>query len=1051
MIAEAVAPRFNPFPGLRSFEPDEDHLFFGRERQVDELLGRLRRTRFLSVVGTSGSGKSSLVRSGLIPSLHGGAMVKAGSSWRIAILRPGDDPIGNLAAALAHPEVLGGEDAGFAELGRSLLEATLRRSALGLVECVRQARLPAGDNVLVLVDQFEELFRFKRNPRIADSHDEAVAFVRLLLETAAAGAVPVYVVLTMRSDFIGDCTELPGLAEAVNDGQYLVPRMTREERRSAVVGPIAVGGGEISPRLVTRLLNDVGDDPDQLPILQHALMRTWDFWEGHHAPGEPLDLRHYEATGTMKEALSQHAEEAFRELDGEGERRLAEVLFKSLTDRGSDSRGIRRPLRLAEAAALAGATEAEMAAVVERFRAPGRSFLMPPAGVPLGPDTVLDISHESLMRIWRRLIDWVDDEARAAQIYLRLSKSAAQYQEGTGGLWRDPELQLAVNWREEARPTAAWAERYDPAWDRAMLFLEHSKHERDLYLERRERERRRQLRRARWLAIVLGTGAIVTLAFGLWALTLKLDAEVAARESLSAQRYAEGKQREARRQRENAEAQRLLAEQERTNAEQSRRLAEGERERAELESRRAEEEKQRAVDEKQKAVVAGVEAQAARQDAEAQREVAVAEQRRAERFSAEARQSEAEARRLAVLQTARALAVQGARLAQAGKGELPALLALEAYRLNERHGGEADDPAVYDALAQALARLDPAATAVLDGHRDAVRALAMAGGGRLVATGSDDGGVRLFDLSRPGTGPAVLAAPGGAGVRALALSPDGARLAAGRFDGSIALFELGAGGNAGAPRALAGHGAAVTALAFVGPDRLASAGADGAVRLRGLGDPERAVELAAGGPHRPTALAADPRGRRLALGSAGGGVLVWELGGGDRGGGPGAPRALARGADVRAVALDAKGGRLAAGTGAGRILLWQLGDRGEGTGDRPAELAGHAAPVTALAFAAGRDLLASASLDRSVRLWDPERPAREPIALADHGGWVWAVAVSPDGERVVSGGADRAARVRPTRVATLATAACARLSRDLTPAEAAEYLAGVTPVPTCER
>src|SRR5216684_4075517 len=112
---------FNPFPGLRPFEPDEDHLFFGRETEIDELLRRLRSNRFLSVVGTSGSGKSSLVRSGLIPSLYSGFMVTAGSSWRVAILRPGEDPIGHLAEALNQAEVLGTDDRELAGTHRLLL------------------------------------------------------------------------------------------------------------------------------------------------------------------------------------------------------------------------------------------------------------------------------------------------------------------------------------------------------------------------------------------------------------------------------------------------------------------------------------------------------------------------------------------------------------------------------------------------------------------------------------------------------------------------------------------------------------------------------------------------------------------------------------------------------------------------------------------------------------------------------------------------------------------------------------------------------------------
>jgi energy-coupling factor transporter ATP-binding protein EcfA2 len=212
----------------------------------------------VAVVGTSGSGKSSLVRSGLIPSLQGGFMAGAGSSWRIATMRPGEDPIGNLAAALNAPDVLG-VDGEFASTNQVLIDATLRRSTLGLVQAVRQARIPADQNVLVLVDQFEELFRFRRS-QIENSRDEAVAFVKLLLDAVGQQQLPIYIVLTMRSDFIGDCMNFRGLPEAVNAGLYLVGRMTREALRSALTGPVAVEGGSIAPRLVNRILNDLGAD-----------------------------------------------------------------------------------------------------------------------------------------------------------------------------------------------------------------------------------------------------------------------------------------------------------------------------------------------------------------------------------------------------------------------------------------------------------------------------------------------------------------------------------------------------------------------------------------------------------------------------------------------------------------------------------------------------------------------------------------------------------------------------------------------------------------------
>ena len=155
--------RFNPFPGLRSFTADEDYLFFGREDQINELLRRLQQTRFLAVVGISGSGKSSLVQAGLLPALHGGFMTQAGSSWRVASFRPGNDPIGALARALNHPAVFGSSDNDKADvtIQVTLTETILRRSTLGLVEMVRQARTLPEENLLVVVDQFEELFRFK--------------------------------------------------------------------------------------------------------------------------------------------------------------------------------------------------------------------------------------------------------------------------------------------------------------------------------------------------------------------------------------------------------------------------------------------------------------------------------------------------------------------------------------------------------------------------------------------------------------------------------------------------------------------------------------------------------------------------------------------------------------------------------------------------------------------------------------------------------------------------------------------------------------------------
>ena len=515
---------FNPFPGLRPFEAEDDHVFFGREKEIDDLLRRLRLCRFLAIVGTSGSGKSSLVRAGLVPSLFSGFMVSAGSSWRVATMRPGENPIHQLAVALDTTQVLGTEGE-LASTNRVLMEATLRRGTRGLIEAVRQARIPREDNLLIVVDQFEELFRFQTGRHVKNSTDEAAAFAKLLLEAAQQDQFPIYVALTMRSDFIGDCMEFPGLPEAINAGLYLVPRMTRDEVQSAITGPVAVGGGHITHRLVLRLLNDFGDESDQLPVLQHALMRTWDYWDVHRGPDEPIDVEDYQAIGTLKSALSIQAEESYEEVRKENGQKIVEQMFKALTDTFSDPRGVRRPTSVHNLAAICEVSEDEIIQIIEIFRGPKCSFLMPPCPVALDSPSIIDLSHESLMRVWTRLATWAKEEQASASIYVRLSQAARWFAEGTAGLWRNPELELGLRWRLENRPSAAWAERYNSSFAEAMEFLDLSEKERDRLSAERERERRKTLRQTQWAAAVLGVLCVVALSLAYVAWSEKRRAE----------------------------------------------------------------------------------------------------------------------------------------------------------------------------------------------------------------------------------------------------------------------------------------------------------------------------------------------------------------------------------------------------------------------------------------------------------------------------------------------------------------------------------------------
>jgi len=445
----------NPYPGLRPFERQEQHLFFGRDQQVAELVARLERNRFVAVVGVSGSGKSSLVRAGLLPALERGSVGEARARWRMIVTRPAGTPFVSLAADL---------------LKDDLDPSALRRSSHGLVHVAR--KLPPQETLLVVVDQFEELFRYKDREPVTNeakrtkeaTASEAAEFVQLLL-TASRQQPPVFIVLTMRSDYLGDCAEFRDLPETLNACQYLVPRLTREQRKEAIEGPLT--GTTMAPSLVQRILNDAGDEPDQLPVLQHALMYTWSEWRRSDPVQERrIEVQDYEAAGGFENALNLHAERLLKEVSEE----IVATIFKRLTARGRGDRERRDPAALAELWAVCGAVTPEqqssVTAVVEHFRRGDATFLLPREG-DLTPETYIDITHESLIRKCRKLHDeWLPQESKSAKTFLYLLERAASWKAGKGALLPGLDLTEAVEWNRQRNQTAAWANHY--AGERAM-------------------------------------------------------------------------------------------------------------------------------------------------------------------------------------------------------------------------------------------------------------------------------------------------------------------------------------------------------------------------------------------------------------------------------------------------------------------------------------------------------------------------------------------------------------------------------------------------------
>jgi len=447
-VLSRLAKLENPYPGLRPFDTAEAHLFFGRDQQVLDLADRLGRNHFVAVLGLSGSGKSSLVRAGLIPALERGRLLEPGHTWRIAITRPSGSPFANLADELKCDS------------------AELRSSSHGLVNWARRQLNPSQQSLLVVVDQFEELFRYKdsttQSQKNATAGSEASAFIALLLASAHS-PLPIYIVITMRTDYLGDCAEFPDFPETLNESQYLVPRLTREQRRQAIEGPL--GRARISSSLVERILNDAGDEPDQLPILQHSLMRTWARWNSV-APDNtrPISDEDYEAIGRFSGALNQHADELLKTPAATATPGFVEIIFRRLTALGRNNRERRDPALLSELWELCNARSAQDRQrannIIDVFRQGQATFLAPREG-ELKPETFIDIAHESLIRNWNILAQqWLPDEEKQAKTLVELLDRANGWRAKERDLLAGLDLASAVQWDRRRNQSPVWAEHY---------------------------------------------------------------------------------------------------------------------------------------------------------------------------------------------------------------------------------------------------------------------------------------------------------------------------------------------------------------------------------------------------------------------------------------------------------------------------------------------------------------------------------------------------------------------------------------------------------------
>ena len=474
-----MSDRICPYPGLRPFSEDEAIFFQGREENVTTIASVLEQNRFLMLAGSSGDGKSSLVFAGLVPHCRAGFFRADYPSWAVAVFRPERSPVERLAEAVAAAL---GLEAGPVENSlrhgfSALVDLYLGSTAVGgREEGSDRSRLAASQNLLIVADQFEELFTNPENFVAGAPSTEARLCVNLLLETARlalAHDLPIYVVCTMRSDYIGQCNAFAGLPEMIGFSHYFVPRLTRAQLRRVVLEPARLNGDTIAPRLAERLIYDLSEGEDQLPLLQHALAAVWRQADEHDTI---LDLLAYYRCGGMGAAdlptedlariqagsealpeeagsygpaavLNRHADDLFNQAtqaedDARAEWKLARA-FTCLT--GQDNgRMVRNRMTVEQIArtietdeAAWPALEAELARMFTPFRQMAAGFVRPliEEGMPedLAPDCVLDITHEALIRNWDSLRDWTLAEHRRLLTWRELEPQVRRWARARSG------------------------------------------------------------------------------------------------------------------------------------------------------------------------------------------------------------------------------------------------------------------------------------------------------------------------------------------------------------------------------------------------------------------------------------------------------------------------------------------------------------------------------------------------------------------------------------------------------------------------------------------
>jgi energy-coupling factor transporter ATP-binding protein EcfA2 len=763
-------PKTNPYPGLRPFTEKESIFFKGRDLHIRQIIKQLEKNKIVVITGASGDGKSSLVYAGVIPHARAGFFRAEYNNWLICEFRPERTPLHNLSKSLSENFKMSQQDIleelrpGFSSLIKLYkktpfyIDKNAPEWKFANLEEQRKMKT-RGANLFILTDQFEEFFTNPENYAGGIPSEDAYIAVNLLLESASLAIkedLPVYIVFTMRSDFISQSVSFKGLPEFIGYSQFFVPRLQRNELQQVIEEPARLAGGSIAKRLTETLINELRDGFDQLPIIQYSLS---ELWKAAREGEDEMDLVHlaklaglptkylstddkqrfdkwikeqetfkhkYFQNTSLSNVLNTHANILYETahfyyqekitwaksaISQEDARFIIRTAFQSLTkiDAG---RAVRNRVTLREITNIINKENIEyetVCGILNIFRLPGNNFIRPYI-VPneleteyLAADTILDITHEALIRNWEILDFWETEEKDNYTNFQDFTIQLDRWLKNN----KSPQFLLPLGtlvhfekWYAKYKPNKYWIAKYDSSLSKkeekvakAELLEEDMKD----YLEKsrnainiaeKAKRRRRKIVTLSSMAIIM-----VLAGFTFWAVR---ERQFAVKQQIIAEdktKIAEQQTRIAEDEKTKAISATQLAEQERLNAEQSARdalFAKDQAEKAEKYSSFlriiAEEQTKIAKKETEKAKLE-------RQKADEQRVIA-------EDAKVKALIATDSATTLSYLALSRTLALRAQN--PYSDNHINLLLAYYSYYFNNKHGGFEGNPDIYAALRYAL-------------------------------------------------------------------------------------------------------------------------------------------------------------------------------------------------------------------------------------------------------------------------------------------------------------------------------------------------------------